>query len=83
MMVHINPIRYAKMKHNKGSLKDGVIEDNSVIDYVLPIIPMGDKLVLFLQSNDIDYIIEEWDDVEVEKPKKQTLILPKKKEIIV
>ena len=68
---------------NKGSLKDGVIEDNSVIDYVLPIIPMGDKLVLFLQSNDIDYIIEEWDDVEVEKPKKQTLILPKKKEIIV
>ena len=83
MLVHINPIRYAKMKHNKGSLKDGVIEDNSVIDYVLPIIPMGDKLVLFLQSNDIDYIIEEWDDVEVEKPKKQTLILPKKKEIIV
>ena len=28
MLVHINPIRYAKMKHNKGSLKDGVIEDN-------------------------------------------------------
>lgn len=83
MLVHINPIRYAKMKHNKGSLKDGVIEDNSVIDYVLPIIPMGDELVLFLQSNDIDYIIEDWDDVEVEKPKKQTLILPKKKEIIV
>ena len=83
MIVHINPIKYAKMKHNKGSLKDGVIEDNSVIDYVLPIIPMGDKLVLFLQSNDIDYIIEEWDNVEVEKPKKQTLILPKKKEIIV
>ena len=44
---------------------------------------MGDKLVLFLQSNDIDYIIEEWDDVEVEKPKKQTLILPGKKSIIV
>lgn len=83
MLVHINPIRYAKMKHNKGSLKDGVIEDNSVIDYVLPIIPMEDKLVLFLQSNDIDYIIEEWDNVEVKKPKKQTLILPKKKEIIV
>ena len=83
MIVHINPIKYAKMKHNKGSLKDGVIEDNSVIDYVLPIIPMGDKLVLFLQSNDIDYIIEDWDDVEIEKPKKQTLILPKKKEIIV
>ena len=32
---------------------------------------------------DINYIIEEWDNVEVEKPKKQTLILPKKKEIIV
>ena len=47
MIVHINPIKYAKMKHNKGSPKDGVIEDNSVIDYVLPIIPMGDKLVLF------------------------------------
>lgn len=83
MIVHINPIKYARMKHNKGSLKDGVIEDNSVIDYVLPIIPMGDKLVLLLQSNDIDYIIEDWDDVEVEKPKKQTLILPKKKEIII
>ena len=83
MIVHINPIKYAKMKHKKGSLNDGVIEDNAVIDYVLPIIPMGDKLVLFLQSNDVDYIIEEWDDVEVEKPKKQTLILPGKKSIIV
>lgn len=82
MIVHINPIKYAKMKHKKGSLNDGVIEDNAVIDYVLPIIPMGDKLVLFLQSNDIDYIIEEWDDVEVEKPKKQTLILPGKKVLL-
>ena len=27
--------------------------------------------------------IEEWDDVEVKNTKKQTLILPKKKEIIV
>ena len=34
MIVHINPIKYAKMKHKKGSLNDGVIEDNAVIDYV-------------------------------------------------
>lgn len=79
MIVHINPIKYAKMKHKKGSLNDGVIEDNAVIDYVLPIIPMGDKLVLFLQSNDIDYIIEEWDDVEVENLRNRLLFFLAKK----
>lgn len=82
-VIHINPIRYAKKKHREGSLKDGVIEDNPIIDYILPIMLVGDKPVLFLQSRDIDYIISEYDYVEVEKPKTNKLILPGKKEVIV
>ena len=39
-IVMINPARYAVMKHKQGSLKDGVIEDNPVLGYNLPIIEL-------------------------------------------
>lgn len=83
MIVHINPIRYAKMKHKEGTLKDGVISDNPIIEYKLPIIEIGNDLGLLLQSNDIDYIITDYEMVKVEKPKNNKLILPGKKKIIV
>lgn len=83
MIIHINPVRYAKMKHNEGSLKNGIIEDNSVIEYNLPIIELGDGFALMLRSNDIDYIITDYEMVKSEKSKKNNLILPGKKKIIV
>ena len=42
--VMINPIRYAKKKHQEGSLKDGIITDNPVVKYEFNVINVnGEK----------------------------------------
>ena len=74
-MVMINPTRYAKMKHQKGSLKDGVITDNTVIGYEFKTVTINDEEYLYLQSQDIMYSFE---GEEVED-KKDNLILPDNK----
>ena len=74
-MVMINPTRYAKMKHQKGSLKDGVITDNTVIGYEFKTVTINDEECLYLQSQDIMYSFE---GEEVED-KKDNLILPDNK----
>lgn len=61
-IVMINPARYAVMKHKKGSLKDGVIEDNPVIGYNLPIIELDGVPHMLLETQDVDFVIEEYED---------------------
>ena len=77
--VMINPIRY---KHNKGTLKDGVITDNPVIGYEFKTVTINNKECLYLADNDIQFIFE---GEEVEQPAPQTgnpLILPDHKVIV-
>lgn len=62
-MVCINPSRFAIKKHQTGTLKDGVVSDNPVIKYNFDIIEMDDKQCLLLQDRDIDFIIEEYEEV--------------------
>jgi len=81
-MIHINPIMYGHRKHQKGSLKDGVITDNPITEYSLPVMQLADKQVLLLDSRDIDYIISEYEEIEAKKPKKNAIIMPKPKTII-
>ena len=69
--VMINPIRYAKMKHKEGSLKNGVITDNPVIGYEFKTVTINDEECLYLQSQDIMYSFE---GEEVED-KKDNIIL--------
>lgn len=66
-VVMINPARYAVVKHEKGSLKDGVIKDNPVIGYNLPIIELDGVQHLLLETQDVDYVIEEYEDDIPEK----------------
>ena len=63
-VVFINPKRYAVMKHNPGSLQDGVIKDNPVIGYNFDIVEVDGKECLYLQDGDIKFIaeIEEFDE---------------------
>lgn len=79
-LVCINPTRFAVKKHQEGSLKDGIITDNPVIKYNFDVIIMDDKQCLFLQDRDIDYVIEEWE--EVPDPTPSTLIKPEEKKLI-
>lgn len=72
-VVSINPKRYAVMKHQEGSLKDGVITDNPVIRYNFPTIMLDHEEYLLLQDNDINYVILESEEEPDEDP---VLIVP-------
>ena len=80
-LVCINPTRFAVKKHQEGSLKDGIITDNPTIKYNFDVVIMDDKQCLLLQDRDIDYVIEEWE--EVPDPTLSTLIKPEEKKLIV
>lgn len=60
-IVHINPARFGKPKYKEGSLKDGVIENNFMVEYNIPTIEVNGKDYLFIQDRDIDYIINEYE----------------------
>ena len=65
--IMIDPKRFAVVKHQEGSIKDGVISDNPVISYKFDVVTMNDTDYLLLQDRDILYIFE--GEEEEEKPK--------------
>ena len=69
-LVCINPIRYARKKHQEGSLKDGIITDNPVVDYNFNVVDLDDIPHLLLQDCDISFIIEDFEDIPDPKPSK-------------
>lgn len=79
-LICINPARYAVKKHQEGSLKDGVITDNPVVQYNFNIVEMDGKECLLIYDSDIRYVIEDYE--EVEDPKRSDLILPDNKLIV-
>lgn len=62
--IQINPMRYAHYKHEKGSLKDGVIKDNPVLGYNFPVVEIGGEKYMLLDERDITVIIEDYDEVK-------------------
>lgn len=77
-LVLINPKRYRQTKHEEGSMKDGVICDNPVISYNIPIVEINDKRYMYLSDNDIEYVVEEYE----EDPKPSTIYTPPKNIVI-
>ena len=76
--VMINPSRYAKMKHNEGSLKNGIVADNPIIGYEFRTVTINDEECLYLQSQDIMYSFE-GEEVEDKKDNKVSLIMTNNK----
>lgn len=62
-LVCVNPARFAVRKHEKGSMRDGVITDNPVVGYNFDIVEMDGKNCLLLQDRDIEFIIEDFEEV--------------------
>lgn len=79
-LVCINPTRFAVKQHREGSLKDGVIGDNPIIKYNFDVIEMDGKQCLLLQDRDIDFIIDEYEEVPDTAP---SLLMPEEKKLIV
>ena len=67
-LVCINPTRFAVKKHKEGTLKDGVVKDNPIIQYNFDVIEMDGEQWLLLQDRDIDFIIEDWEEIKEECP---------------
>lgn len=79
-LVCINPRRYAQYKHKPGSLKDGVITDNPVVSYNFNVVELDHISHLLLTDQDIDFVIEEWNDEK--EPEKSNIIIPERKIIV-
>ena len=67
-LVCVNPARFAVRKHDKGSMRDGVITDNPVVTYNFDVVEMGGKQCLLLQDRDIEYVIEDYEEVPDSEP---------------
>ena len=78
-LVCVNPTRFAVRKHQTGSLKDGIISDNPVTTYNFDVVEMDGKQCLLLQDRDIEFIIEEWEEVPDTQPQ---VYVPDKKLIV-
>lgn len=68
-LVCINPIRFLKPKQVKKpnqapSLKDGMEEYQTELNYQFDIIEIDGKPCLKLQDRDIDYVVEDYEEVE-------------------
>lgn len=79
-LVCINPTNYGVKKHQEGGMRDGIITDNPVIKYNFKTINIDGIEYLYLQDRDIEYIVEEYDNVEDPLPSK--IIQPKSKLIL-
>ena len=79
-LVCIDATRFAVRKHREGSLKDGVITDNPVTSYNFDVVELDDKPCLLLQDRDIEFIIEDFEEVPDSPPSN---IFNPKKEIVV
>ena len=79
-LVCVNPTRFAVKKHQAGSLKDGVVTDNPVTTYNFDVVEMDGKQCLLLQDRDIDFSIEEWEEIP-DNP--SSIIQPEKKPLLI
>ena len=73
-LVCVNPARFAVRKHEKGSMRDGVIADNPVVTYNFDVVEMNEQQCLLLQDRDIEYVIEDYE--EIPDPTPSSLIQP-------
>lgn len=80
-IVYINPSRYAKRKFKEGTLRDDNVQEmNPVIGFEFKIITIDNIDHLRLFDSDIEYIIEDYEEVP-DVIAKNSLILPKKKKL--
>lgn len=60
-VVCVNYKRYFKPKHVPGVIEDNIQSDNIVATYEIPSIEMDGQKFLFLQNNDIEFVVEEYE----------------------
>lgn len=80
-VVCVNPRRYAVRKYQEGSLKNGIISENPITHFNFNVIELDHVPHLLLTDQDIDFVVEEFEE-EKEEEAKSKVIVPKKKIIV-
>jgi hypothetical protein len=75
-LVCIDPTRFAVRKHKDDSIKVDIEGGNPVLEYRFDIVEMDGKPHLLLQDRDVQFIIEEYTEVEDVKKKPSMIITP-------
>lgn len=60
-VVRLNFKRYLVPKHLPGKIENNVQADNLQATYEIPSIPIDGQDFLFVQSNDIEYVVEDYE----------------------
>lgn len=63
-IVMINPRRYEVKKYEDGSIKNNIVAQNEIIKYNFNVIELDHIQHLLLSDNDIDFVIEEYEEEE-------------------
>lgn len=63
-IIHINFDAFGVKKHREGSLKDGIINDNPIIEYKFNCIMIDGKECMVIHNENIDFIIDSYIDEE-------------------
>lgn len=71
-LIKIKLDRYMRKRHQAGSFQAEVVEDNPVIEVMLPRVLVDDVEHLALCDQDVDYVIEEWED----EPEVSSIVTP-------
>lgn len=82
-LVFINPSAYAKKKYKDGSMNDGVITTNEVISYEFNTIDIDDVKHLLLKTRDIEFVIEDYEEIEETNTASSNLYVPPTPELVV
>ena len=70
-LVCIDATRFAVRKHKDNSIKTDIEGGNPILEYRFDIVEMDGKNYMLLQDRDIQFIIEEYEEVE---PPKSNLV---------
>lgn len=64
-LVCIDPTRFAVRKHKDNSIKTDIEGGNPILEYRFDMVEMDGKTYMLLQDRDIQFIIEDYEEVEV------------------
>lgn len=73
-LVCIDATRFAVRKHQDNSIKTDIEGSNPILEYRFDIVEMDGKNYMLLQDRDIQFIIEDYE--EIEEPKQSNIVQP-------
>jgi threonine dehydrogenase-like Zn-dependent dehydrogenase len=75
-LVAIDPTRYAVKKYDKDSIRQDIEGGNPIVGYNFDFVTVDGSDCLLIEDRDIEFVITDYEEEEVEIPKKTSIIMP-------